>query len=104
MAITRGMSLGVNFRSLIPGASGDLFDADDLNMLSYPLWGKIDSTAIPALLDLFLDQLLAVNLKLRLSGERRFFRREGGVRNALFLLYHNVHDIHGSVRHKATIN
>ena len=60
------MSLAVNFRSLIPGTSLDLFDADDLNMLSYPLGGKIDPAAIPALFDLFLDHLLTIDLELRL--------------------------------------
>jgi len=58
--------LAINFRSLIPGTSLDSFDADDLNMLSYPLGGKIDPTAVPALFDLFLDHFLTVDLELRL--------------------------------------
>jgi hypothetical protein len=76
--------LAINFRSLIPGTSLDLFDADDLNTLSYPLGGKIDPPAIPALFDLFLNHLFAVDFKLCFSGERRFFHREGDVRTALF--------------------
>ena len=104
MAMTWGMSLAVSFRSLIPGAPAGLFDADDLNMLSYPLGGKIDTTAVPALLDLFLDHLLAVDFKFRLSRVRRLLRRKGDVRSGFFLSYHNVHDIHRSVCHKTTIN
>jgi len=41
--------------------------------------------AIPALLDLFLNHLFAVDFKLCFSGERRFFHREGDVRTTLFL-------------------
>src|SRR4030042_5816438 len=74
------MSLAINFRSLIPGTSLDLFDADDLNMLSYPLGGKIDPPAVPALLDLFLKHLFAVDLKLGFSDELRFFYKGGSIR------------------------
>ena len=78
------MSLAVNFRSLIPGTSLDLFDADDLNMLSYPHGGEIDPPAIPALFDLFLNHLFAVDFKLCFSGEWRYFHSEGDVQTALF--------------------
>jgi hypothetical protein len=54
-------------------------------MLSYPLGGKIDPPAIPALFDLFLNHLFAVDFKLRFSGERRLFHREGDVRKVIFL-------------------
>ncbi len=74
------MSLAVNFRSLIPGTPLDLFDADDLNMFSNPLGGKIDPPAVPALLDLFLKHLFAVNLKLGFSDELRFFYQGGEIR------------------------
>src|SRR4030042_3246933 len=100
MTIICGMSLAINFRSLIPRTSLDLFDADDLNMLSYPLGGKIDPPAIPALFDLFLNHLFAVDFKLCFSGERRYFHGEGDVRTALFLSYH---DIHRFVCHKLII-
>ncbi len=53
-------------------------------MLSYPLGGKIDPPAIPALFDLFLNHLFVVDFKLCFFGERRFFHSEGDVRTALF--------------------
>ena len=71
MAIIWGMSLAVNFRSLIPGVSLDSLDADDLNMLSYPLRGEIDPAAVTALFDFFLDHLLTIDLKCSCQEEER---------------------------------
>ena len=82
------MSLVVNFRSLIPGTSLDLFDADDLNMLSYPLGGKIDPPAIPALFDFLLDHLLTIDLELGLVVHINRRRQEFRVR--FFSLYHTI--------------
>ena len=60
-------------------------------MLSYPLGGKIDPPTIPALFDLLLNHLFAVDFKLCFSGVRRFSHREEDVRTALFLSYHYIH-------------
>ena len=94
------MSLAINFRSLIPGTSLDLFDADDLNMLSYPLGGEIDSPAIPALFDLFLNHLFTIDLKLRFSDELRFFHQGGDIRILLSFWCHHFDRPTGFYNHK----
>src|SRR4030042_244553 len=100
MTIICGMSLAINFRSLIPRTSLDLFDADDLNMLSYPLGGKIDPPAIPALFDLFLNHLFAVDLKLGFSDELRFFHQGRDIRILLSFPYHHFERPTGVHNHK----
>jgi hypothetical protein len=69
----------------------DLFDADDLDMLSYPFRGEIDPAAITALFDFFLDHLLTVNLELGFPDKRGLFHVEGDVRTAIFFTYHDFH-------------
>jgi hypothetical protein len=58
-------------------------------MLSYPLRGKIDPPAIPALFDLFLNHLFAVDLKLGFSDELRFFHQGGDIWILLSFWYHH---------------
>jgi len=67
------MDLGCQPPTSILNTSLGSFDADDLNMLAYPLGGKIDPPAIPLCFTPS-GSSPHIDLKLGLSDKRRLFR------------------------------